>query len=131
MKTKYVQRNKVAFSSEPTHLVWMLRLEYEWMSNLKSAPSNSLKINVSYCVVESFTKNVRNFNLGHKMSSLDWHLKNYCHIWNQHPQTCQIVNFVKNLKYLNSEPKSLNLGIFGLEFENNIFIFEINNLKFL
>ena len=98
MKTKYVQRNKVTLSSGPTHLVWMLRLEYEWISNLKSAPSNSLKINVSYCVVESFVKNVRNFNLGHKMPSLDLHLKNYCHIWNQHPQTCQIAKFREEFK---------------------------------
>ena len=29
------------------------------------------------------------------------------------------------------EPKIPDLGIFGLEFENNIFIFEISNLEFV
>ena len=104
MKIKYLQRNKVTLSLGPTHLVWMLRLEYEWVSNLKSVPSNCLKINVSCCVknlkfrtknalfryfgeqiekdiaifaisalkVESFMQNVRNFNLGPKLPSLDW-----------------------------------------------------------
>ena len=48
MKIKYFQRNKVTLGQ--THLVWMLRFEYEWVSNLKSVPSNCLKINVSCCV---------------------------------------------------------------------------------
>ena len=120
MKRKYLQRNKVTLSLRPTHLVWMLQLEYEWVSNLKLVPSNCLKTNVSCCVknlkfktrnalfryfqeqiekdiamfaiialkVESFMQNVRNFNLGPKLSSLDWHLKNYWHIWNWHSRIC-------------------------------------------
>ena len=134
MKIKYLQRNKVTLSLGPTHLVWMLRLEYEWVSNLKSVPSNCLKINVSCCVknlkfrtknalfryfgeqiekdiaifaisalkVESFMQNVRNFNLGPKLPSLDWHLKNYWHIWNQHPWICRNAKFqvkVQNPKF--------------------------------
>ena len=37
---------------------------------------------ISALKVESFMHNVRDFNLRLKVSSLDWHLKNYCHIWN-------------------------------------------------
>ena len=60
MKIKYLQRNKVTLSLEPTHLVWMLWLEHECVSNLKSIPSNCLKINVSCCVknLKFRTKNV-------------------------------------------------------------------------
>ena len=50
MKVKYIQRNKVTLSLGAILLVWMLRLEYEWMWNLKSVHSNCLKINVSCCV---------------------------------------------------------------------------------
>ena len=47
-------------------------------------------------------------------------LKNYCHISNQHPQICLIL-----------EPKMSYLGIFGLEFENNIVIFEYSTFEFV
>ena len=50
MKRKYIQRNKVTLSLGPNQLVWMLWFKYEWMSNLKSVPSNSFKINISYCL---------------------------------------------------------------------------------
>ena len=128
MKIKYLQRNKVTLSLGPTHLVWMLRLEYEWVSNLKTVPSNYLQINVSCYVknlkfrtknalfryfreqiekyiaifvisavkVKSFMQNVRNFNLGPKLSSLDWHLKNYWHIWNQYARICRNAKFQAN-----------------------------------
>ena len=38
-------------------------------------------------------------------------------------------NFTKKQKCLNSGPKKLDLGILGLELENNIVIFEISTLK--
>ena len=38
-------------------------------------------------------------------------------------------NFSKKVEYLNLAPKTPDLGIFGLEFENNIIIFEISTLK--
>ena len=50
MKIKYLQRNQVTLPLGPTHLNWMLRPEYEWMSNLKSVPLNCLEINVSCCL---------------------------------------------------------------------------------
>ena len=40
-------------------------------------------------------------------------------------------NFAKKQKCLNLGPKMPDLGIFGLEFENNIAIFEITTLKFV
>ena len=43
--------------------------------------------------------------------------KNYCHIWNQHPQICLVANFAKKKKSLNFGPKMCDSGIFGLEFE--------------
>ena len=43
----------------------------------------------------------------------------YCKVW------------CKNKKTLNLGPKILYLYIFGLEFENNILIFEISALKFV
>ena len=40
-------------------------------------------------------------------------------------------NFVKKQKCLNLGTKGLELCIFGLEFENNIVIFEIGTLEFV
>ena len=40
-------------------------------------------------------------------------------------------NVVGNKKCLNSGPKMLDLGIFGLEIENNIVIFDIGTLEFV
>ena len=40
-------------------------------------------------------------------------------------------NLTKQQKGLNLEPKSLDLGIFELEFENNIAVIEINTLRFV
>ena len=74
--------------------------------------------------MESFMQNIINFKLRPKLSFLDWHLKNYCHIWNAY-------KISKMLKCLYLGPKLLYLGIFGLEFENNIIIFEISTLEFV
>ena len=98
MKVKHLQRNEVALSLGPIHVVWMLRVKYEWV-----LPSNFLKVNVSYfgeqikkdiaifaisiLKVESFMQNVP------KLPSLDWHLKNYWHIWNQYPRICWNAKF--------------------------------------
>ena len=68
-------------------------------------------------------------------------LKQYCHISNQHFRICLIATFAEKQKCLNLGPKMSYwvflkkkmpyLGIFGLEFENNIVIFEISTLKFV
>ena len=142
MKIKCLQQNKenkVTLSLGQTHLLWLLQLEYEWVSNLKSGPSNCLKINASCCVknlrfmtknalfryfgeqiekdiaifaisalkVESFMQNVRNFNLGSKLTSLDWRLKNYWHISNQHPRICQNEKFCAKIKVLKGTLKQI------------------------
>ena len=159
MKIKYLQRNKVTLSLELTHLVWMLWLEYEWGSNLKPVSSNCLKINVSCCVknfkfrtnnalfrflgnkskkimlyllqVKGFMQNVRNFNLGPKLPSLDWNLKNYWQIWNQEPRIVEMQNFRQKYKTLNLAPKIFDLAMFGIELEQTIAAFEICCLKFI
>ena len=50
--------------------------------------------------------------------------KNYCHIWNQQPQTCLFAKF-------HQKTKMPDLCIFGLGFENNIVIIQISTLKFV
>ena len=94
------------------------------LSYLKSAPSN-----VSICKISQ--KKQKCLNLGPKMpylgifdqKCLTWVFlgmnlkKNYCHIWNQHPQMCLFAKFHKKTKKcLNVGPKVPYLGIFGQEF---------------
>ena len=57
--------------------------------------------------------------------------KYYCHIWNQHCQICLVAKLPKKQKYLDLRPEIPGLDIFGLEFGNNLAIFEISTLKFL
>ena len=54
-------------------------------------------------------------------------------IWNQHLQISVIVRLCekKKKKRINLGPKMSDLDIFGLEFENNIVIFEISTLEFV
>ena len=57
---------------------------------------------ISALKVESFMQNVRNFSLGLKLPSSDWHSKKYWHIWNQHPRICRNTKFqakVQNPKF--------------------------------
>ena len=147
MKTKYFQRHKVTLSLGSSHLVWMLRLECEWVSNLKSVPSNCLKINFSCCVknlkfrtknalfrycgkqvekdiaifaisalkVESFMQNVKNFNLGPKLPSLDWHLKTIGIFEISTLEFVEMQNFRQKYKTLNSATKILHLATFGVQ----------------
>ena len=56
-------------------------------------------------------------------------LKSCCYIFNEHPQICQIVKFCEIMKMLKFGTKNVLLGIFGLEFENIIVIFEIGTLE--
>ena len=79
--------------------------------------------------------------------------KSCCHIWNQHknalfgyfwarvlkkllsylksaPSNLSISNFTKKQNYLNLGAKMPDLGIFMLQFESNIAIFEISTLEF-
>ena len=50
--------------------------------------------------------------------------KKYCLTWNQSSWICLAAKFGANLKTFLG-PKISDLGIFGLEFENDIVIFEI------
>ena len=56
-------------------------------------------------------------------------LKNYCHIWYQHPEICLIVKFVWKKKSLNLGPKS-PIGYFWRR-TSYLGIFEISTLKFV
>ena len=56
-------------------------------------------------------------------------LKNYCHNCYQHPQIYLIAKFCEK-EGLNFGQKMPDWGIFGLEFQNYVVMFEICNLKF-
>ena len=43
-------------------------------------------------------------------------MKSYCHIWNQHSQTCQNAKFQARQNTFNSQPKMPYLGSFTLQF---------------
>ena len=86
--------------------------------------------NLSYSKV--WCRNI--LNLGAKMSVwvfYDWNYKTYCHIWNQHLKTCLTAKIRGKTKMPKFGSKIPYLGIFDLEIENNIIIFEINTLKFV
>ena len=57
--------------------------------------------------------------------------KNYCYIWNQRSQITQNPNLFAEIKVLKFETKNTFLGIFRLEFEQIIFIFESRSFKFV
>ena len=57
-------------------------------------------------------------------------LKNYCHISNQHPKICIFAKFGIKIKMKKFEPEVPDLGIFLLEFEKTIVIFQISTLKY-
>ena len=57
--------------------------------------------------------------------------KYYCHIWDQHAQTCLFAKFHEKKKSLNLGTKMPDLCIFGLGFVNNIDIFEISTIEFV
>ena len=54
-----------------------------------------------------------------------------CHIWNQHPQICLILEFNLQIKFLKFGTKMPYLSSFGLEFERSYVIFEISTLEFV
>ena len=58
-------------------------------------------------------------------------LRQYCNIWNQHPQIRLNTKFREKTKAPKFGTKMPYLGISGLEFENNTVIFEINTLGFV
>ena len=47
-------------------------------------------------------------------------IKNYCHIWNQHPQICQVPNFYEKIKWPKFATKNVLLGIYRIDFWKTI-----------
>ena len=68
-------------------------------------------------------------------------LKNYCHLWNEHPQICLIASFRQERKMSKFGIKNALFGIFDQEcliwvlqakiFKKSIVMFEISTLKFV
>ena len=54
-----------------------------------------------------------------------------CHIWYQRTPICLAAKLAANIKSLNLRPKVPDLGILGLEVDNNTAIFEISTLEFV
>ena len=54
-----------------------------------------------------------------------------CHIWYQRTQICLAAKLAAKIKSLNLRPKVPDLGILGLEVDNNTAIFEISTLEFV
>ena len=54
-----------------------------------------------------------------------------CHIWYQRTQICLAAKLAAKIKSLNLRPKVPDLGILGLEADNNTAIFEISTLEFV
>ena len=62
---------------------------------------------------------------------LGWNLKKILSSLKSAPSNLSVCKISqKNKKYQNLGPKMHDLGTFGLEFENNFVIFEINTLEF-
>ena len=85
--------------------------------------------------LQNFVKKQKCLNLGPKMQffgifGLEFK-KNYCHIWNRHPQVCLFAKFHGKTKMPKFGTKNAWFGYFGLEFENNLVIFEISTLEFV
>ena len=57
--------------------------------------------------------------------------KSYCHVWNQHPQIILFAKFQGKTKTPKFVTKNAWFGYFGLGFESNIVIFEINTHAFV
>ena len=59
-------------------------------------------------------------------------LKHYCHIWNQHPQICQIAKFREKTKMPKFGIKNALFGYFWARIlENYCVIYEISTLNFV
>ena len=88
-------------------------------------------LNLSICKVLSKNKNPGILN----QKCLIWVFwagiwKYYCHNSNYRLRVCLISKFGAKIKILNLGLKTPYFAIFGLEFENNIIIFDINALDF-
>ena len=57
--------------------------------------------------------------------------KNYCHTLNQCPQIFITTKFCAKIKILKYGTIMSYLVVLGINFENNIFIFEISTLEFV
>ena len=85
------------------------------MSYLKSAPTN-----LSDCNILQKNKNAliwdQNALFGYFWSRI---LKNYCHIWNQHPQSCLISQFREKTKMPKFGTKNVLFGYFWSRISKN------------
>ena len=120
-------------------LIWVFlsKNHKKLQSYLKSAPSN-------LCNCKILQKNKKCLNFGPKLPDLGI-FDQKCLIWVFLSMNCKraivsfevrtpkfvyLQNFTKKQKYLYLEQKMSDLGIFAVEFENSIVIFEIKTFEF-
>ena len=118
------------------------------MSYLNLAPSNlsiwkssrkNKNATLKFLNLQKFCKKMKMPKLGNKSALFGYFwaklLKNYCHIWNQHPQICLFPKFREKKKQKKKQTKfwtkSVLIGFSALEFSKTIAIFEINTHKFV
>ena len=113
------------------HLYSFMKAEFKLTNDKKTICKQPPLFQNSKCCAK-----IRILKFGTKNKCLIWvfwaaTLKSFCHIWNQRPQICLIAKFVaKKKKSLNLEPKTPFSGIFGLKFQTNVVIFEMNLFRF-
>ena len=85
--------------------------------------------------MQSFIQKQKNFKVRTKNTFFGYFwatiLKNYCHIWNRHPQICEFAKFCKKTMMSKFGTKNALFETFGLDFLKNIFIFEISTFEFV
>ena len=78
--------------------------------------------NLKFAKLQNFAKRQKYLSLSYSKTKivLFWYfwvtsLRNYCLIWNQQPQICQVVNFCEKKISWTWEPKMPYFGILGVE----------------
>ena len=130
---KILRKNKKCLNLEPKMPYWVFltknaqfgcfgaKILKKLLSYLQSAPSNLSNCKISWknknaqisdqeCLIWVFL--TKNALFGYSRARI---LRNYCHIWNQHPKMCQIAKFCEK-KCLNLGAKMPYVAVFGLEF---------------
>ena len=120
MEIKYLQQIKVTLSLGPTHLVWMLRLVHEWVSNLKSVQLNCLKINSS-CYVKNLKFRTENALFRYFGEQIEKDIAIFA------ISTLKVESFIQNVRNINV---GLNFPSY-IALKKTIGIFEFSALEFV
>ena len=89
---------------------------------------------LEFAKLVSFMQKKKNFKFGTKIALFGYFwatiLKNYFHIWNQHPQICQTLRFRVKIKMLKFGTKNTQFWCFEAGILNTIVVFGMSILKY-